>query len=89
MDWKLALSTFGAVFLAELGDKTQLATFTMAASSDSKITVLLGASAALVLSTIVAVSLGSVLGTLIPPLWLKRGAGVVFIMLGVLYLSGQ
>ncbi len=86
MDWKIMASTFAAVFLAELGDKTQLATFTLAAGAESKISVLLGAALALIATTVVAVLAGSVVGQLIPVQWLKRAAGVVFIILGIVYL---
>lgn len=86
MDWKLALTTFAAVFIAELGDKTQLATFGLASQPGSKLPVLLGASAALLATTVIAVLLGEAVGRLVPPHWLKRGAGVLFIALGVLAL---
>ena len=48
MDWKLLTSTFALIFLAELGDKTQLATLSLAASGRSRFMVFLGAASALV-----------------------------------------
>ena len=51
MDLKVLMTTFGMVFLAELGDKTQLATFGLSASAKSRLTVFAGAAAALVVAT--------------------------------------
>jgi putative Ca2+/H+ antiporter (TMEM165/GDT1 family) len=56
MDWKALVSTFGVVFLAELGDKTQLATFALTASGRSKTAVLIGSASALVLTSVLAVA---------------------------------
>lgn len=89
MDWKLIGTTFAVVFIAELGDKTQLATFGLASQPGSKLAVLLGASAALVATTVIAVLLGDAVGRLVPAHWLKRGAGVLFVVLGVLALAGS
>ena len=86
MDWKLLTSTFIAVFIAELGDKTQLATLSLAAGGASRWAVFLGSALALVASAAIAVVVGAALVKLIPPIWLKRGAGAVFIVLGVFYL---
>jgi putative Ca2+/H+ antiporter (TMEM165/GDT1 family) len=86
MDWKLFASTFIAVFIAELGDKTQLATLTLAAGGASRWAVFLGSALALVASAAIAVVVGAALVRVIPPIWLKRGAGAVFIVLGALYL---
>jgi len=86
MNWTLFVSTFGAVFIAELGDKTQLATFSLSASGSSRWTVFAGAAAALVLSSAIAVLGGGLVTKFISPLWLKRIAGAVFIILGVLML---
>ncbi len=52
MNWRIVASTFGAIFLAELGDKTQLAAITLSASTGRPLSVLVGASAALVTVTI-------------------------------------
>ncbi len=86
MDWKVLGSTFVTIFLAELGDKTQLATFGLAAGSESRLTVFVGAALALVAASAVAVLFAQVAGSLIPDLWLRRGAGVLFLVLGVVFL---
>ena len=89
MDLKLLLSTFGLVFLAELGDKTQLATLSLAASGQSRLAVFLGAAAALITSSLVAVLAGETLARLVPPVWIHRAAGVGFIVMGILFLAGK
>lgn len=89
MDWRLIASTFLAIFLAELGDKTQLAVLGLAAAGKSKWHVFVGAAAALVLASAIAVVLGAAVHRLLPEWWLKRGAGAIFVLLGLLYLSGK
>lgn len=84
MDWKLLFTTFGVVFLAELGDKTQLATLGFATEGHSRLPVFLGSAAALVLTSLIAVLAGGLVARWVPPVYLKRGAGVLFIALGVL-----
>lgn len=88
MDWKLLASTFAAVFIAELGDKTQLATLTLAASG-SRWVVFAGSALALVTSSLVAVLAGEAVTRVVPPIWIKRGAGVIFIVMGVLFLLAK
>jgi putative Ca2+/H+ antiporter (TMEM165/GDT1 family) len=83
---KVALSTFALVFLAELGDKTQLAVFTLAAETTTPWGVLIGASAALLLSTVLAVLLAVAVHHMIPEAWTKWirvGAGALFILVGI------
>jgi putative Ca2+/H+ antiporter (TMEM165/GDT1 family) len=87
VDWKLFGTTFVAIFLAEMGDKTQLATLS-AAGAGSRWVVFAAAALALVSTTLVAVVAGEALTRLIPPVWIKRAAGTLFIVLGVLYLWG-
>jgi putative Ca2+/H+ antiporter (TMEM165/GDT1 family) len=82
MDIKLLLTTFGLVFLAELGDKTQLATFCFSADCDSRLSVFLGSAGALVLSSLIAVVFGAAVSRLIPPNYIKIGAGVFFVLVG-------
>lgn len=86
MDWKLFLSTFGAIFLAEMGDKTQLATLSLSANGASRWTVFAGSALALVATSAVAVLLGEAIARVIPPHWFKRAAGVMFLVLGTLFL---
>jgi len=89
MDYRLFLSTFLLIFLAELGDKTQLAALTRTAAADgSKWTVFLAASAALVLSTLIAVLIGEGLTKVIPPRTIKITAGILFVLFGLLILKG-
>jgi rubrerythrin len=87
MNWKLFLSTFILIFLAELGDKTQLAAMARTASAGgAKWVVFFAASTALVLSTLVAVLFGHVLTKFVPEHILKYTAGGLFILFGVLIL---
>lgn len=89
MDYKVLLTTFGVVFLAELGDKTQLAVLASSSCSESKMSVFLGASLALVLSTLAAVLLGELLGRYVPIRTTHIAAGVMFIAIGVIVLYGE
>jgi putative Ca2+/H+ antiporter (TMEM165/GDT1 family) len=82
MDLKVFLTTFGLIFLAELGDKTQLATLSFAAESKSPLAVFVGSASALVLTSLLAVVLGAGLGRFIPGNYVKIGAGILFIILG-------
>jgi len=84
MDWRLLLTTFGSVFLAELGDKTQLATLCFAAGKNTLVPVFIGSSLALVTSSLLACLLGSTLIKILPIRWVHLGAGVIFIVLGAL-----
>jgi len=83
MDWKLALTTFGAVFLAELGDKTQLATLAFATTGRSRWAVFIGAASALVATSAIAVLAGEAVTRAVPPMFLKRAAGAVFVAIGL------
>jgi putative Ca2+/H+ antiporter (TMEM165/GDT1 family) len=89
MDFRLALSTFGLVFLAELGDKTQLATLSLAASGKSRLAVFVGAAAALVVTSGIGVLVGEALSRVVPPVWIQRVAGAAFVVMGVLLLVGR
>jgi putative Ca2+/H+ antiporter (TMEM165/GDT1 family) len=84
MDLKVLLMVFSTVFLAELGDKTQLSTMLYAASPDySKRMVFLGAALALVTSSALGVFAGELIGARINPQILSRIAGIGFIAVGV------
>ena len=83
MDLKVLLTTFGMIFLAELGDKTQLATFAFAAQSKSRLSVFLGSAGALVLTSLLAVVIGAAVSRLVPASYIRIGAGVLFLLLGV------
>lgn len=89
MDWKLFASTFGAIFFAELGDKTQLATLSLAAGGKSRWVVFLGSALALIATSALAVLGGEAVARLIPPIWVRRVAGAVFMAMGVLFLLGK
>ena len=87
MDWKIFLTIFASVFVAELGDKTQLATMLFAADKDvSKYTVFLAASAALIVASALGVLAGSLLSEFINEKYLHYMAGVGFISIGVFTL---
>lgn len=90
MEWKMFGTAFLTLFLAELGDKTQLAVMTMSAQPDSsKLSIFLGASLALVLVTLLGVFVGGVVSQFVPTEWLQRIVAVAFIVIGVLMLLGK
>lgn len=83
MDLKVLLAVFGSVFIAELGDKTQLATMLFAADREvSKLTVFLGASAALVVSSALGVLAGGIVSQYVSERVLHWVAGIGFIVIG-------
>jgi putative Ca2+/H+ antiporter (TMEM165/GDT1 family) len=82
MDFKLAATTFAAVFLAELGDKTQLATLAFSSAGASRGSVFVGAALALVATTALAVVAGEALTRWVSPRALQRGAGALFVVIG-------
>lgn len=84
MDIKLLAMVFGTVFLAELGDKTQLATLLFSTKeSVSLVTVFVGASLALTLATAIAVIGGSLISQYVDPKYLSYAAGLGFILIGI------
>jgi putative Ca2+/H+ antiporter (TMEM165/GDT1 family) len=89
MDWKLILTAFGTLFLAELGDKTQLATLGLAAKTGKPLPVFLGAASALVLITLLAVLFGDAATRVVPVSYLRKGAAGAFILIGILMLVGK
>ena len=87
MELKVFFTVFVAVFIAELGDKTQLATMLFAADKEvSKWTVFLGASAALVVATAIGVIAGTLLSEFINEKYLNYLAGAGFILIGAFTL---
>ena len=86
---RVALTTFATVFLAELGDKTQLATMLLVAQGKSPLAVFLGSASALVISSLVGVLAGGVIAKYIPEMWVRIAAGSGFVILGVLLLLGR
>jgi len=87
MDFRVMLPIFSSVFMAELGDKTQVATVCFTAGGGcSKKEVFLASSLALVLSTFLAVVFGAAVGRLIPPHYLQIGAGAVFLVMGAVFV---
>ena len=89
MELKVFLTVFMAVFIAELGDKTQLATMLFAADREvSKWTVFWGASAALVVASALGVVFGATMSELINPKHLSYLAGAGFIVIGAATIFG-
>lgn len=89
MDLRVMLTTFGVIFLAEMGDKTQLAAMTMAAETKKPWAVFIAASLALACVSAIGVMVGGTLGQFLPLIWIKRAAAIAFIVIGVLILIGK
>ena len=91
MDWKVFATVFGTVFLAELGDKTQLATLLFASRSSVSLWIIFAAAAlALVLTSAIGVAAGAVIAQHVNPRFLSYAAGVSFVAIGAytLYQAG-
>jgi Ca2+/H+ antiporter, TMEM165/GDT1 family len=89
MDLKVLLTTFGVIFLAEMGDKTQLAAITMAAQTRKPLAVFIGASLALTAVSLIGVAVGGVLSNYLNAEYLRKAAAVAFIAIGALMLWGK
>ncbi len=88
MDFKVLSTVFTSVFIAELGDKTQLATLLFAADKDaSKLTVFLGAALALIVTSAIGVLAGSAISQYVGEKTLHYLAGIGFIAIGVWTLA--
>jgi len=84
MDYKMLLTVFGVIFIAELGDKTQLATLLFASGKEvSKLTVFVGASLALIAASAIGVLAGGLVSQYISERHLHYLAGIGFIGIGI------
>ncbi|SKA97469.1 Uncharacterized protein family UPF0016 [Caloramator quimbayensis] len=86
---KIILTTFFLVFIAELGDKTQITTMLLSADTSSKFAVFIGSALALICSSFIGVMLGSIINKYIPPNIIQLASAVAFIIIGVLLLFNK
>ncbi len=89
MDWKVFFATFGAIFLAELADKTQLAGISISAKTGKIFTVWLGSVCAYMVVTAISVLCGALLGAYIRPEFIKYSGALLFIIIAILMLLGK
>ena len=79
----LLLSTFLTIFIAELGDKTQLATLTISGTSNKPLAVFLGSSTALVFASLIGALAGGSISNFVPEIILKSIASLTFFIIGI------
>ena len=79
----LLFTTFITVFLAEMGDKTQLTTITLSSTTNKPLAVFIGSSLALILATLLGALAGNSIASLIPAFILKLLSGIVFLVIGI------
>lgn len=89
MGLRLIATTFTTLFLAELGDKTQLAVLSLTASSRQPLAVFVGAALALLAVTAIGVLVGEGVSRIVPPWLIQKAAALAFIAIGVLLLLGK
>ena len=89
MIFNLLLSTFLTVFIAELGDKTQLATLTLSGTSNKQLAVFLGSSTALILASLIGALAGGSISTFLPEIYLKSIASITFLIIGIKLIVGS
>lgn len=83
MDLRVVLTAFAALFVAELGDKTQLTVLALAASTQKPWAVFLGGAAALVALTALAAFLGGAITRAVPEIVIRRTSAALFVVIGV------
>jgi putative Ca2+/H+ antiporter (TMEM165/GDT1 family) len=83
-EFRVLLSTFALLFVAELGDKTQLAVISMTAKHKMPVWIFIGATLALAAVTAVGVLGGELLTRFVPEMVLRRVAAVMFVVMGLL-----
>jgi len=83
-EFRVLLSTFALLFVAELGDKTQLAVISMTAKHKMPLWVFIGATLALAAVTVIGVLGGGLLTRFIPEMILRKVAAVLFVVMGLL-----
>jgi Ca2+/H+ antiporter, TMEM165/GDT1 family len=86
MDWTALTTAFGLIFVAEIGDKTQLAVITLAARTSAPASVFVGASMALVAVTLLGAVGGAALTRVVPEHVLQKIAALAFIAIGIFML---
>ena len=89
MELRTIFGTLALIFLAELGDKTQLTTMLLAAQSHSPWSVFIGAALALTLTSLLGMLAGQALMAVVPVRIIKMVAGGAFVLLGGLLLTGR
>ena len=87
MTLTLLITTFITVFLAEMGDKTQLTTITLSSTTNKPLAVFIGSSVALIFATLLGALAGGSIANLIPAFLLKLLAGIVFLYIGSTLLN--
>ena len=85
----LLISTFITIFIAELGDKTQLATLTMSGTSNKPVAVFLGSSIALISASLIGALAGGSISNFLPEIILKSIAALTFFILGIRLLTNS
>ena len=83
----LLFTTFITVFLAEMGDKTQLTAITLSSTTNKPLAVFIGSSLALILATLLGALAGGSIANLIPSFILRLLSGIVFLIIGINLLS--
>ncbi|MBU0759308.1 MAG: TMEM165/GDT1 family protein [Candidatus Omnitrophica bacterium] len=89
MDWKIFFASFGAIFFAELADKTQLVGIGMSAKSGKPLAVWLGSISAYIIVTAISVLIGATLGRYVKPEIIKYTGAALFIVIGILMFAGK
>jgi len=80
--WQVFFLAFTTLFIAEMGDKTQLAVFSLVTDTKLPLAVFLGASMALIIVTLIGALFGGLITKIIPAYYLKIGAGFLFLGIG-------
>ena len=88
MDWKIFFTTFGMIFVTEMGDKTQLTNLSLVSKSKMPYLVFFASVLGYSLATVVAILFGEVLYKNVPQHYIELGSGCLFIVIGILILTG-